>query len=262
MQSIHDRIVMIITITMAASLTSFLVAAALEPQQTRPDFRQFTLVQDKKQRFFEYLTPQVVMVNQEILRERSALTCGLGAVPFRESQGGAEKIARLAVKYRVPGRDEMTSEERCLALKARIAMIPVDLVLAQAANESAWGTSRFAREQNNYFGLWCFTEDCGVRPLAAAADTRHQVAQFETVADGLRYYALTLNSHPAYESLRALRAATLGAGSSVTGAAVLDGLGSYSERGQDYIDELHQMIRVNRLDQLPKVLTLLDTQDR
>ena len=261
MQSIHDRIVMIIIITMAASLTSFLVAAALEPQQTRLDFRQFTLVQDKKQRFFEYLTPQVVMVNQEILRERSALTCGLGAVPFRESQGGAQ-IARLAVKYRVPGRDEMTSEERCLALKARIAMIPVDLVLAQAANESAWGTSRFAREQNNYFGLWCFTEDCGVRPLAAAAGTRHQVAQFETVADGLRYYALTLNSHPAYESLRALRAATLGAGSPVTGASVLDGLGSYSERGQDYIDELHQMIRVNRLDQLPKVLTLLDTQDR
>ena len=166
------------------------------------------------------------------------------------------------MKYRVPGRDEMTSEERCLALKARIAMIPVDLVLAQAANESAWGTSRFAREQNNYFGLWCFTEDCGVRPLAAAAGTRHQVAQFETVADGLRYYALTLNSHPAYESLRALRAATLGAGSPVTGASVLDGLGSYSERGQDYIDELHQMIRVNRLDQLAKVLTLLDTQDR
>ena len=48
----------------------------------------------------------------------------------------------------------------------------------------------------------------------------------------------------------------------MTGASVLDGLGSYSERGQDYIDELHQMIRVNRLDQLAKVLTLLDTQDR
>ena len=53
MQNIHDRIVMIIIIAMAASLTSFLVAAVLEPHQTRPDFRQFTLVQDKKQRFFE-----------------------------------------------------------------------------------------------------------------------------------------------------------------------------------------------------------------
>ena len=62
-----------------------------------------------------------------------------------------------------------------------------------------------------------------MRPLAAAG-TRHQVAQFETVADGLRYYALTLNSHPAYESLRALRAATQRAGAPVTGASVLDGL--------------------------------------
>ena len=262
MQSIHDRIVMMIIIAMAVSFSSFWVAAVLEPHQARLDFRQFTLVQQKKQRFFEYLTPQVLTVNREILRERAALTCGPGAEPSRESQLDAAQIERLAVKYRVPGRDGMTSEERCLSLKARIAIIPVDLVLAQAANESAWGTSRFAREQNNYFGLWCFTADCGVRPLAAAAGTRHQVAQFETVADGLRYYALTLNSHPAYESLRALRTAALRAGAPVTGASVLDGLGSYSERGRDYIDELHQMIRVNRLDQFPKVLALLGAQDR
>ena len=141
MQSIHDRIVMMIIIAMAVSFTSFWVAAVLEPHQTRPDFRQFTLVQDKKRRFFEYLTPQVVMVNQEILRERAALMCEPGLVPFRESQEDAAQTERLAVKYRVPGRDEMTSEERCLALKARIAIIPVDLVLAQAANESAWGLS-------------------------------------------------------------------------------------------------------------------------
>ena len=126
MQSIHDRIVMMIIIAMAVSFSSFWVAAVLEPHQARLDFRQFTLVQQKKQRFFEYLTPQVLTVNREILRERAALTCGPGAEPSRESQWDAAQIERLAVKYRVPGRDGMTSEERCLSLKARIAIIPVD----------------------------------------------------------------------------------------------------------------------------------------
>ena len=84
------------------------------------------------------------MVNQEILRERSALTCGLGA--FLLEKEGVLQIARLAVKYRVPGRDEMT-RGALFSFESRIAMIPVDLVLAQAANESAWGTSRCSRAE-------------------------------------------------------------------------------------------------------------------
>ncbi|MDE4961402.1 glucosaminidase domain-containing protein, partial [Francisella tularensis] len=41
-------------------------------------------------------------------------------------------------------------------LKIKAGMIPTSFVLAQAALESGWGTSRFAKDYNNYFGLHCF----------------------------------------------------------------------------------------------------------
>ncbi|HKJ91279.1 MAG TPA: glucosaminidase domain-containing protein, partial [Oceanipulchritudo sp.] len=42
-------------------------------------------------------------------------------------------------------------------LRRRVDVIPPSLALAQAALESGWGTSRFAREGNNLFGIWCYT---------------------------------------------------------------------------------------------------------
>ncbi|NIW24503.1 MAG: glucosaminidase, partial [Gammaproteobacteria bacterium] len=35
--------------------------------------------------------------------------------------------------------------------------IPVSLVMAQAAEESGWGTSRFAAEGNALFGQWAWS---------------------------------------------------------------------------------------------------------
>ena len=39
-------------------------------------------------------------------------------------------------------------------LKMRMDIIPVSIAIAQAANESGWGTSRFALEGNALFGQW------------------------------------------------------------------------------------------------------------
>jgi Bax protein len=131
---------------------------------------------------------------------------------------------------------------------SRVDVVPEGLALAQAANESAWGTSRFARDYRNFFGLWCFTEGCGVKPRQASAESTHQVAAFDSVRAGVAYYLLTLNSHPAYAALRARRQDLRVAGQAVTGDALAAGLLRYSERGQDYVDEIKQMIRGNGLE--------------
>ena len=55
---IHDRIVMIIVIY-NGGVSHQLSGCCGARTNDRPDFRQFTLVQDKKQRFFEYLTPRL-----------------------------------------------------------------------------------------------------------------------------------------------------------------------------------------------------------
>ena len=67
----------------------------------------------------------------------------------------------------------------------------------------------------------------------------------------------TLNSHPAYKTLRDLRLDARTNTTPLTGTLLAGGLLSYSERGEANIKELRAMIRVNNLDQLDQVnLTL------
>jgi ABC-type amino acid transport substrate-binding protein len=57
-----------------------------------------------------------------------------------------------------------------------------------------------------------------------------------------------LMSHPAYEEFRKLRAKLKAEGKPLTSLALADGLIHYSERGQEYVDTLKGIIRVNKLD--------------
>ena len=41
----------------------------------------------------------------------------------------------------------------------RLKTHPTSIVLAQAAIESGWGSSRFYKEANNVFGVWSYSEN-------------------------------------------------------------------------------------------------------
>ncbi|MDZ7825939.1 MAG: glucosaminidase domain-containing protein [Gammaproteobacteria bacterium] len=71
------------------------------------------------------------------------------------------------------GRDDRAPREIEQDRLRRADEIPPSLVLAQAAAESAWGTSRFARMANNLFGQPRFTEGCGRWSGSAAPRGRH-----------------------------------------------------------------------------------------
>ena len=60
----------------------------------------------------------------------------------------------------------------------RMDIIPVSIAIAQAANESGWGTSRFALEGNALFGQWTWSKK-GISPKNKDADKRHRVLQFK-----------------------------------------------------------------------------------
>ena len=67
------------------------------------------------------------------------------------------------------------------ALLQRVDVIPAGLALAQAANESAWGKSRFAREGNNLFGTWTYDTDNGIKPERRAAGKTHLVRNYDSL---------------------------------------------------------------------------------
>jgi uncharacterized FlgJ-related protein len=125
--------------------------------------------------------------------------------------------------------------------------LPAALVLGQAAYESGYGTSRFAAQGNAFFGQWTYGGE-GIRPEQQRTELGdHRIASFEWPFDSVRGYYINLSSHRAYEPLRKLRAEQRKAGKTLDSMVLADGLISYSERGQEYIDTLKSMIRVNRL---------------
>jgi len=79
------------------------------------------------------------------------------------------------------------------------------MFLAQAANESSWGTSRFAKEANNLFGQWCYTPGCGIVPAQREENEANEVRKFATINDTVRSYVRNINSYYAYKDLRVIR---------------------------------------------------------
>jgi Bax protein len=132
-------------------------------------------------------------------------------------------------------------------LLRRINIIPSSLVLAQAANESAWGTSRFAIEANNYFGQWCYREGCGLVPTERDEGLSHEVKNFNSVVDSVKSYLHMLNSGKAYALLRNLRQQRLEEEKPLTGYELAAGLAKYSERGTAYVASIRSLIVANHL---------------
>lgn len=147
-------------------------------------------------------------------------------------------------RYRLPETEAPDSEWLNLLLR-RLDIIPADLALAQAAMESAWGNSRFAKEGNNYFGQWCFSRGCGIVPAKRPAGASYEVETFGSIEDSVQGYMLNLNSHPRYVQLRLLREAARKQQRPVDGQVLAGGLHGYSAIGDTYIRTLRALIRAN-----------------
>lgn len=129
----------------------------------------------------------------------------------------------------------------------RLDIIPAGLVLGQAAYESGYGTSRFASAGNALFGQWTYGGK-GLVPEQQRKDLGdHRIASYDWPFDSVRAYYINLSSHPAYEDFRRLRAQQRATGKPLNSMILADGLISYSERGQKYVDTLKGIMRVNNL---------------
>jgi Bax protein len=129
----------------------------------------------------------------------------------------------------------------------RVDTIPPSLVLAQAANESAWGSSRFAREGNNLFGEWTYKPGTGIIPAGRPAGATYEVRKFSSIYESIRSYMSNLNRNGAYRKLREIREILRDSNQPVTGMSLAQGLAKYSQRGNAYIVEIQAMIRQNKL---------------
>lgn len=213
-----------------------------------PDFGSYKDVRKKKEDFFEFLLPMIRNANSAVLAERELVAELASKIRNGETLSNRERsrLSGLLKKYRIKAAGE-PSETTVEELLKRVDVVPASLILAQAANESAWGTSRFARQANNFFGIWCFEPGCGITPKYRDDGLTHEVKKFRSVQAGITYYLQTINSNPAYKELRDIRADLRQEQSRVLGVALAQGLARYSERGEAYVDEVQAMIEYNGL---------------
>lgn len=207
-----------------------------------PNFSTYADTQEKKQAFFDFLYPIVAEENLFLIKINTQLT----ELKNKNSLNAEELewLGQLQADYLVESEDTSAVIE---SLLKQIDIVPPSLVLAQAAIESGWGTSRFAKKANNLFGHWCFSEGCGLIPKARPDGKIHEVAKFESVNESIRSYLKNLNSFHRYEDFRTLRSQSTLKQSGTGVLKLLPGLTAYSEQGKLYIKKLSTVIKQNKL---------------
>ncbi|WP_171022278.1 glucosaminidase domain-containing protein [Thalassotalea litorea] len=211
-----------------------------------PDFASIADVTVRKQQFFDFLRPAIIAENQRLLALREKVLDSQNQYLRNQSLSLPQKefIAEMVEAYNLQTRGDLNELFEQLLL--RVDQIPMELVMVQAANESAWGSSRFAQQGLNFFGLWCFKRNCGMIPKGRDHGARHEVATFDSVQQMLRFYFHNLNSHYAYDMFRSIRGQLRENDLPLQADVLATGLLPYSQRGIDYIVEIHTMLRQNQ----------------
>lgn len=228
-------------------LLSFVISAICTPLMSNAEIKQFMAkdldmsnlvdVKDKKKRFFNFMRPIVNSENERVLTLRKSLESA------RKNKNNQAMVAQTAEDYSV---DWAPGKENWDKLLERVDAVALELVLAQSANESAWGQSRFATKGSNFFGQWCYRKGCGIVPKKRDKGTKHEVAKFSSVNKSVRSYIKNINTGRVYAPLRKVRKENRAAGKKPDAIAQAGGLIKYSQRREAYVKEIRAMIRYNK----------------
>ncbi len=182
----------------------------------------------KKDRFFYLILKPIQKVHSELLEQYYKIDRDMHS--FRNTK----EINRLKEKY-----GASTDLELLKALKPH----PKSIVIAQAAMESAWATSRFFIQANNIFGMWSANPN---EPRIAASHKRNGtrtiwLRKFYTIEESIREYYKLIGRGKSFKEFRELRYKTDNPFEIVTK------LDKYSEIGDRYAFELMNIIQYNNL---------------
>jgi Bax protein len=215
-------------------------------EKAEKSVKRDSLSTGKKQEFMTTLLPYIEKENRRLITLRKRVSAMFDKLETDQALSTSEQqqIGKLAKKYRVKDDPlvDLTAREELLR---KIDIIPSSLALAQAANESAWGESRFAQQANNLFGIWTYDQDKGLKPKRREEGKTHLVRIFDDFGESVRYYMYTLNSHPAYQELRQIRQHLRASEQVIEGPKLAAGLEKYSAKGQAYIELIQSLIEQN-----------------
>jgi len=161
-----------------------------------------------------------------------------------------ESFSVLLKKYL--GKEDVKLEEDDMAkvfgeLDKRVQIVPVRLTVAQAIIESAWGTSRFAKQAHAYFGIHCYSSGCGM--AFGSGNTMVFVKSYDSMQASIEDYMLFLNSKRGTRKFRNARIHYLESKKHDI-FKLLESLTAYSEIGGSYHKILTSLLERNIPDNI------------
>ena len=109
-------------------------------------------IETRKKKFIDVILPTVLIYRHELSQkiEKTRILKEKSRYSMPWSPDDSVFMSEAFITYRTKNIDELIR---------RMHPPPVSLVLAQAALESGWGSSRFFKEANNVFGIWSFSQE-------------------------------------------------------------------------------------------------------
>ena len=191
----------------------------------------------KRELFIKIVLPLILDANKQITEDRKQLFKILGK--NFNTVGERVWLNRRFKEYKIEDHD-------LAKLKMRMDTIPVSMALAQAANESGWGTSRFALEGNALFGQWTWSKK-GITPKDKDSNQSHKILQFQILKASVTAYKNNLNTHNAYKEFREVRAQLRQENKKIIGLDLTQYIKSYAAIGEQYVAIIEDIIEKNSL---------------
>lgn len=190
-------------------------------------------IKERKKEFLNMMLPAVIAVKAKLDYERLQ-------VEFLETKKKRSPMDKQFL-------DKLEKEYQTRNLKVlakRLQTFPVSIVLAQAALESGWGTSRFFQEANNPFGMWSFSDShARVQALASRGDGKKvYLRKFKNLRAAVKAYYAMLATGRTFQRFRNMKMKT------DNPLKLIQALNTYSERGAAYVNDLASVITFNNLD--------------
>jgi Bax protein len=196
-----------------------------------PDLKKLS-ISERKKAFIDIVLPSVLLVQDRITMDRNRINEVINMPEIIPTDTAF--VTEMMKTYKVSSIYDLPSH---------MITPPVCIILAQAALESGWGTSRFFLEGNNIFGMWSYSTSH--KRLAAGekrGDRQIYVRKFDDIYASVMNYYQTLGRLRAYATFReALQTET-------DPIVIVGYLNKYSERGEAYTNTVASLIRQNDME--------------
>ena len=244
-----------LTVDTVADLINLYKKMGFDPQTSiqndNPKFPRFFLRNlprdlpvepDPKKRkavFISIVLPHILDANEHIRLDRRRLQrlrkfIAMGRDLRWRDQQWLDELART---YR-------TNAGNTAELIKRVDIIPPRLALAQAAQESGWGTSRFSQIGNALFGQHA---PVGKGSMTAIRNTGVALKTFSNLQESVRDYMRNLNRHRAYRGFREIRAEMRSQQNPLDDLKLVGSLSNYSEERGIYVKRLTGIMNLSEL---------------